>query len=153
MVFAPHLCSCSDTSFWKRQKRAGCHFYQHRDTKSRKCTSKSGSVSQSSPCSDTFTSTLWPTTDLHIWKSNQWAKAKTLQNSDQSLNLLINSWTFDWIFSMKLNFLMRIYSNYSSKINIHISRERHFKKPQNITKQHFFTWILATLDGYGHNLL
>lgn len=31
------------------------------------CTSKSGSVSQSSPSDATFTLTLWPTTDFHIY--------------------------------------------------------------------------------------
>lgn len=76
IVFAPHLCSCSDTSFWKTQSqrrfdlRGRLHPPSPRAGQVCKevySTSKSGSVSQSSPSAATFMLTSWPTADFHIW--------------------------------------------------------------------------------------
>lgn len=76
MVFAPHLCSCSDTSFWNAKSQrvdwgvfaTNTHTHTHLFPPQRVySTSKSGSVSQSSPSAATFMLTLWPTTDFHIW--------------------------------------------------------------------------------------
>ena len=77
MVLAPHRCSCSDTSFWNTKTSrvwtrngpsSSTATHTHTHPGEVHGTSKSGSVSQSSPSEATFMFTLWPTTDFHIWR-------------------------------------------------------------------------------------
>lgn len=50
----------------------------------RAVTSKSGSVSQSSPSVATFMLTLWPTTDFHIWETNTQVKISVINDQHGS---------------------------------------------------------------------